>query len=207
MKITILTDNPNSWIIHYVARLKVILGEASHIFTTKGMKKGDILFILSCENIIPPEILKLHKYNVVIHPSDLPKGRGWSPLAWQIIEGKNDIVFTAFEATEKADAGHVYMKKTLRLEGNELNEEIKHLQGLMVINMVSEIVSHIPKAQPQTGVATYYDKRTKEHSLLDVNKSIAEQFNLLRVVDNERYPAYFEYRGRRYILSIRHEPL
>jgi methionyl-tRNA formyltransferase len=31
---------------------------------------------------------------------------------------------------------------------------------------------------------------------------LAEQFDLLRVVDSERFPAFFEYRGRRYKLKI-----
>ena len=29
-----------------------------------------------------------------------------------------------------------------------------------------------------------------------------QQFNLLRVVDNERYPAFFELDGRRYTIQI-----
>jgi methionyl-tRNA formyltransferase len=48
----------------------------------------------------------------------------------------------------------------------------------------------------------YLHRRTPEHSRLDVHKTIAEQFDLLRVVDNERYPAFFEYRGTRYRLKI-----
>ena len=39
-------------------------------------------------------------------------------------------------------------------------------------------------------------------SRLDPDDTIAQQFNLLRVVDNERYPAFFELLGRRYILKI-----
>ena len=32
--------------------------------------------------------------------------------------------------------------------------------------------------------------------------TLAEQVNLLRVVDEERYPAFFDYRGRRYHMAI-----
>ena len=45
---------------------------------------------------------------------------------------------------------------------------------------------------------TYYRKRTPEDSRLDPDKSIAEQFDLLRVADEERYPAFMDYRGHRY---------
>ncbi len=205
MDIKILTDNPDSWIIPYVDKLRALSCDVSHIYTTEGITPGDILFILSCEKIIKPEMLKLHKHNVVIHPSDLPRGRGWSPLAWQIMEGENKIVFTAFEAEQRVDAGGVYMKKTLKLSGHELNDEIKHLQGMMTINMVMELIRCMPSPTPQTGTATYYRRRACDDSRLDPDKTIAEQFNLLRVVDNERYPAYFDYKGKRFIIKITHE--
>jgi methionyl-tRNA formyltransferase len=38
---------------------------------------------------------------------------------------------------------------------------------------------------------------------LDQQRSLAEQFELLRVVDNVRYPAFFHWRGRRYELQVR----
>ena len=45
-------------------------------------------------------------------------------------------------------------------------------------------------------------RRTPADSRLDPDKSIAEQFELLRVVDNQRYPAFFDHRGRRYRITI-----
>jgi len=40
-------------------------------------------------------------------------------------------------------------------------------------------------------------------SKIDVNKSISEQFNLLRMTDNERYPCYFDYKGHRYKITLK----
>ena len=37
---------------------------------------------------------------------------------------------------------------------------------------------------------------------LDTNKTIKEQFNLLRISDNKRYPARFKIEGKDYILKI-----
>jgi hypothetical protein len=34
------------------------------------------------------------------------------------------------------------------------------------------------------------------------NRSLAEQCDLLRMVDNDRFPAFFDYRGRGYVLRI-----
>jgi len=44
-------------------------------------------------------------------------------------------------------------------------------------------------------------------SELDAHKTIEEQFNLLRISDNDRYPAYFTKHGFRYILKIYKEDI
>jgi len=54
----------------------------------------------------------------------------------------------------------------------------------------------------QSGVESFYPKRTPKDSNLDINKTIKEQFNLLRIVNNEEFPAFFEIDGHRYALKI-----
>lgn len=109
-----------------------------------------------------------------------------------------------FEAVEEVDTGEIYIVDYIKLEGHELNEEIKHQQGLITKKMVKEYISNfdIIKGKPQKGKETFYPRRRLKESELDINKSIEEQFNLLRVVDNERYPAYFNFKGEKYILKI-----
>ena len=58
------------------------------------------------------------------------------------------------------------------------------------------------KAKKQEGVESFYPKRGPKDSELDVNKTIKEQFNLLRTTDNKAYPAFFEMKGETYILKI-----
>jgi methionyl-tRNA formyltransferase len=50
--------------------------------------------------------------------------------------------------------------------------------------------------------ATYYPRRTPKDSEIDVFKTIAEQFDMIRVCDPNRFPAYFEFMGQRYILKL-----
>lgn len=207
MKITILTDNPNSWIIPYVEDLKKDLikdHEIHHVYATSDIVGGDVMLILSCEKILKPQYLKLHKSNVVVHPSKVPLGKGWSPLAWQIIEGSNNIPISLFEAVEAVDAGDVYIVDSIDLEGHELNDEIKHKQGLVTIRMIKKYLNQFDSILgiPQSGPESFYPRRRQKENELDVNKSIEEQFNLLRVVDNERYPAHFYLRGVKYIVKI-----
>ena len=207
MKITILTDNSNSWILPYVDTLKKELFEIHdlmHVYKTSDIVGGDIMLVLSCEKILKEEHLKLHKSNVVVHPSKVPLGKGWSPLAWQVIEGINNIPVSLFEVVEAVDAGDVYIVDYIKLDGFELNDEIKHQQGLVTMRMVKKYINEFESivGVPQIGEETFYPRRRSKENELDINKSISEQFNLLRVVDNDRYPAHFYLNEKKYIIKI-----
>lgn len=57
--------------------------------------------------------------------------------------------------------------------------------------------------QQATGVgSTYFRRRTPHDSRVDPHKTIAEQFDLIRVCDPVRFPAFFEFRGNRYKLKL-----
>ena len=58
----------------------------------------------------------------------------------------------------------------------------------------------IPQSNTKTSV---YPKRNPDDSELDPQKTIAEQFNLIRIADENRYPCFFYFKGQRYKLSIR----
>jgi methionyl-tRNA formyltransferase len=208
MRITLLSDNKNSWIIPYLDeiynKLKRLDHEVYKIYNYKNIKKGELCFILSCEKIIPKEYLELNKHNLVIHESALPQGKGWSPLTWQVLEGENKIPITLFEAADKVDSGKIYLQDRIKLDGTELNVELKRKQGLKTKELILDFVNQYPDidGSPQLGEETYYPKRRPEDSELDPDKTIREQFNLLRVVDNDRYPAFFKMKGKKYILKI-----
>jgi methionyl-tRNA formyltransferase len=183
MLIQILVDNNGSWVIPYAKELSNKLESKGHevnlIYSHDEVKEGDILCLLSCEMIFKD--LHFNEHNLVIHESDLPKGKGWSPLTWQILEGKDKIPVTLFEASKEVDAGDIFAKEYIHLEGHELLDDIKHQQGLKTIKLVIDFVERYPQVEAcsQEGESTYYPKRTPKDSELDINKSIKEQFDLL----------------------------
>jgi methionyl-tRNA formyltransferase len=207
MLVQLLVDNPNSWIIPFTIKLKEKIEKqfsfsVSIISNHEDVIEGDFLFLLSCEKIFNK--LKLNNYNLVIHESQLPKGKGWSPLTWQVLEGENKIPITLFEATDKVDAGKVYFRDFINLNGDELLSEIKQKQGEKTIDLILKFLSNYKNFQGeiQKGESTYYARRNYKDSELNINDSIKNQFNLLRVCDNERYPAFFILNGEKYILKI-----
>lgn len=206
MLIRILIDNPDSWIHGYSQDLLQEIDELGHdvsiVSKHSDVQQGDILILLGCNRIF--KNLSLNKHNLIIHESDLPKGRGMSPFTWQILEGKEEITITLLEATEALDAGVYYDKVSVKLEGTELVEDWRKLQYKATIQLITGFLKRYPNVQgmEQAGSPTFYRKRTISDSKLDVEMSLRSQFNLLRVVDNERYPAWFEIEGSRYKLSI-----
>jgi len=209
LKITILVDTPDSWIIPYVKKLQTKLKKRGHkiFFCNKpeNIKEGDLAFFLGCGRIVGEKILKRSRNNLVVHASALPHGRGFAPLSWQILEGKNSIPIVLFEAVKNVDEGVIYFKDTLQFEGHELNDELRHQQGIKTIELVLKFVDAYPTVpgQTQKGKGTWYRRRTPKDSELDPDKTIAEQFDLLRTVDNKSYPAFFEYRDHTYVIEIR----
>ena len=204
MKIAILTTQ-NQWFVEYAKQLNNEIKNSKLFFDHNNIKNFDIVFILSYHNIIPKNILEKNKHNIVIHASSLPQGKGWAPLFWQVLKGAKEILFTMFEASNGVDNGDIYMQKTLKLDGYELNEELREKQARHTINMCKEFINNYDKYKiptPQSGVESFYPKRTSKDSELNVNKTIKEQFNLFRIVNNEEYPAFFEIDGHRYILKI-----
>lgn len=206
MKIQILCDNPDSWIVPYAHSLAKVLTNMGHNcivwYKHKDVEQGDILCLLSCERIF--KALHLNKYNLVVHESYLPQGKGWSPVTWQILEGKNQIPITLFEATDALDAGEIYAQTVISFDGSELIDEIKTKQGKATQQLILDFVNNYPNVmgKPQKGDESFYPKRTYKDSELDPDKSIREQFNLLRVCDNNRYPAYFVLNNQKYIIKI-----
>jgi methionyl-tRNA formyltransferase len=209
MKIYILVDDSKSWIVPYARILSNTLIKYKHsahlVFNQIDICQCDIAFYLGCTTLVKKNIMNLGRSNVVVHPSSLPAGRGFSPLAWQILEGKNIVTITLFEATESVDEGDIYLSDQIKLNGTELNDEIKEKQGGKTIDLCFKYVelfgTHVPNKQ--IGEATYYKSRGPLDSQLDPHKTIAEQFNLLRIVDNKRYPAFFNYSGCDYIIEIK----
>lgn len=208
MIVQILCDNASSWIVPYANQLLDLIKKQGNacrlIHDPKQVEKGDILLLLSCEQIF--KNLHLNKYNLVVHESALPYGKGWSPLTWQVLEGKTEIPITLFEAAESVDSGLIYFSGHIELEGTELVEDLRKKQGEKTIELILQFLSAYPniKGKEQTGVSTFYPKRGPKDSELDIHKSIADEFNLLRVCDNEKYPAFFYHKGKKYKIKIEH---
>ena len=205
MKITILcssVDHPiNNWLSRWM-----IENEKFHqielIRKKADLASGDILFLISCSEIISETDRWLFKKTLVIHASDLPCGRGWSPHIWQIIEGCEQLVVTLLEAEDKVDSGDIWQQDKINISKNALYSEINHALFDAELKLMDFAISNFetinPMPQDQDVEPTYYPKRIPEDSEIDTTQSIETQFDLIRVCDPTRFPAYFYLRGEKY---------
>ena len=169
------------------------------------LRGGDILFLVSCHEVIDPSLRVGYSATLVLHASDLPYGRGWSPHVWQILEGKREITVSLLEAQDPPDTGAIWGRMVIPLAGHELHDEVNRLLFDAECDLMSTAIARhnaiVPVAQAESG-ATFYRRRTPDDSRLDPDRSIADQFDLLRICDPDRYPAFFDLRGHRYAIRL-----
>ena len=148
--------------------------------------------------------MKNNELVLIIHCSKLPKHKGFSPLQNQILKNKNKIYISLFKAVKKVDEGPIFIQKSFKLNGTELYDEIRIIQGLQFLKIIKKFLINYPKVKSrnQVGKGNFNKKRSTIDSKLSIKKSIKQQFNHLRINDNKSYPSFFLYRGTKYIIKI-----
>jgi methionyl-tRNA formyltransferase len=181
--------------------------DAEIVNSTEELRdSGNFLFLVSCTDIVNSDIRSRFSHCLVLHASDLPKGRGWSPHIWEIIKGSNVLTLSLLEAEDKVDSGRIWLKKDVNLDGSELYDEINNKLFTAEVELMQRALSEhetiTPYDQDLEISPYYFPKRTPDDSQVDINKSILDEFNLLRVCDDERFPAFFELNGQRYTIKL-----
>ena len=119
---------------------------------------------------------------------------------------RSDLTITLLDAEDKIDSGDIWHKIRIKIPKDalwfELNQLIFESELELMDFALKNFHSINPREQSNLNKATYYSKRSPEDSELDIEKSISEQFNLMRVCDPERFPAFFKIHGHRYKIIL-----
>jgi methionyl-tRNA formyltransferase len=209
LKVAVITSY-RSWFRSYLDELLSSMKDngfsVSHSFNHKELDPSgyNYVFVLSYFSIVEEAFLNQNPNTFVVHESKLPKGKGWAPLFWQILEGKNQIPIVLIQATKEMDAGDIFLEDTINLSGYELHDEIREKQAQKTIELCIRLLKAYDEIEPmpQKGEESFYPKRTPKDSELSLDQSIREQFNLLRIVNNQDFPAFFMLDGKKYVLTI-----
>ncbi len=148
------------------------------------------IFFLHWSEKIPEHLLARYEC-ICFHMTDVPYGRGGSPLQNLIARGHRKTVLTALRMTAEFDAGPVYMKRELSLEGGSA-EEIYQRASRLSCEMAKEIAASEPQPTEQVGEVVVFKRRKPAESQLPVNSSdLMNVFDHIRMLDAEGYPQAF----------------
>ena len=138
---------------------------------------------------IIPEIIFNHFQCIIFHMTDVPFGRGGSPLQNLIARGIYQTKISALRCVKEVDAGPVYMKKDLCLHGSA--EEIYLRAGEIIEEMIVEIIQTNPSPQEQSGKPVAFQRRKPGQGDISKLESLEQVFDHIRMLDADGYPQAF----------------
>lgn len=126
---------------------------------------------------------------VIFHMTDLPFGRGGSPLQNLIAREVYQTKISAIKCTKEIDAGPVYLKEDLALNGSA--KEIYLRSAKIILKMIDKIVQENPQPKEQEGEVVIFKRRAKEDGDLKDLSSLQKIYDYIRMLDAEGYPNAF----------------
>ena len=146
------------------------------------------IFFLHWNWMVPAETWMTHEC-VCFHMTDVPYGRGGSPLQNLILAGHEQTMLTALRMVKEVDAGPVYAKRPLSLEGSA--EEIYIRAGRLSGEIMQWMIERDPLPVPQQGEPVLFKRRKPEQSVLRNHGSLKEVHDFIRMLDADGYPKAF----------------
>jgi methionyl-tRNA formyltransferase len=157
------------------------------------------IFFLHWSWKVPEQIVKRFEC-VCFHMTDVPFGRGGSPLQNLIARGHRETKLTALRMTAEFDAGPVYLKEPLSLEGGA--EEIYMRAGQLSAKMIERMIREEMTPVAQEGKPVDFKRRMPAESEVANPPSLEALYDFIRMLDADGYPrAFFNYSGMRFELS------
>jgi methionyl-tRNA formyltransferase len=145
-----------------------------------------------------PEAIWSRWPTVIFHMTDLPYGRGGSPLQNLIKRGHSSTMLTALRCSAELDTGPIYSKEPLSLHGTA--EEIFLRANALMEVMINHIVREHIEPRPQQGQPVLFSRRQPEQSNLNgcPPGDLVAWYDQIRMLDAEGYPhAFLEVDGMR----------
>ena len=145
----------------------------------------DWIFFPHWGSKVPRSIFEKYKC-IIFHMTDLPFGRGGSPLQNLIVRGHTMTKLSAIQCVEEMDAGDIYLQRDLSLLGTA--EEIYSRASVLMEKMIFEIVQKkIVPVEQQGEVVSFKRRKRDESNVMDLY-TLEQVFDYIRMLDAEGYP-------------------
>ncbi len=161
----------------------------------------DYIFFPHWSYIIPRVIYE--KYCcVVFHMTDLPFGRGGSPLQNLIVRGIYDTKISAIRVSAGIDTGNIFMKKDFYIGQGSAEEIFTKMSNVIFEDMIPAFLKGNISEVPQKGEPTVFKRRTPEDSKIPEKLTINQMYDYIRMLDGEGYPrAFLDYGEFRFLFN------
>lgn len=129
--------------------------------------KADAGILVAYGKIIPAEIIDIFPAGIInIHPSELPKYRGPTPLESVILDGETKTAVSLMKLTPKMDAGSLYGQTLVKLTGAETKPELADRllligRDLLIQKLPSILDGSLSPANQNEPMASYCKLITK----------------------------------------------
>ena len=153
---------------------------------SKSQIKPDWVFFFHWSNIVPERIWKNLRC-VTIHTSNLPEGRGGSPIQNQIINCVMSSHVNAIEMSNILDGGPIYCSLPVTLQGSltDVWLAISHQSKNLIKMCVEENLSPVEQDLSNSSIA----KRRKTSQIPMANiEDIIDLYDYVRMLDADGYP-------------------
>lgn len=200
MKIIIATIK--SWNIERAKALQkkyqgthdIVIYTTKEEFTADNVRDfcPDYIFLPHWSYIMPKEITDYWEC-VVFHMTDLPYGRGGSPLQNLIVRGHKETKISALKMTEQLDGGPIYMKHVLSLEGSAQEIYVRCADIIfqeMIPRFLDQGTEKIAPV-PQEGNPVVFKRRKPEEGRITTDMKTGQIYDYIRMLDAEGYPRAF----------------
>lgn len=173
-----------------------IAGKSEVNYQNFASMQPDWIFFLHWSYMIPADVYENFRC-VVFHMTDLPFGRGGSPLQNLIVRGYRDTKLSAIRCVRELDAGDIYLKRDLSLLGSA--EEIFLRAADLMLEMMVEIIQKDIVPVPQKGETVIFKRRKPEDGDISGLESLSDVFDYIRMLDAAGYPRAFLNVGKLHI--------
>lgn len=126
---------------------------------------------------------------IIFHMTELPFGRGGSPLQNLIVRGFTETKLSAIRCVEQLDAGDIFLQEKLSLMGTA-EEIFLRATDLMREMMVKIILNH-PEPCAQQGEPVIFKRRKPEDGDIASLSELGKVYDYIRMLDAEGYPRAF----------------
>lgn len=189
-----------SWNIQNAEKLKKRFPEHQFILVTEKEKLNygqltkiapEYIFFPHWSWVIPQVIYE--NFNcVVFHMTDLPFGRGGSPLQNLLVRGIYHTKISAIKVSKGMDTGAVYFKEALDLSYGNADNIFSRMSEIIFYSMMPRFFGNTIVASEQQGEPVVFKRRTSDQSEIPDGLNSRQIYDFIRMLDGEGYPAAYK---------------